>query len=191
MAALACGVGGRGSAWRGCCRGRRTGRHAAMGSAKGPSVCTGQHGAVAACYALGLRSAGQGDSKRERDQQATHGTSSRTSRVGQRGLDTLQNDVDRSICAASNGWQGSVEPHRPRPGRKHACLPGLPLQSRRPSVMVSICKREAIRAECAYETLGSVGADAGSAVHGRASPRRTRGHGGSAGRQPGSGDPIL
>jgi len=84
-----------------------------------------------------------------------------------------------------------MEPHRPRPGRKHACLPGSPLQSRRPSVMISIWKRDAIRAECACETLGSVGADAGSAVHGRARPRRTRGHGGSAGWQPGSGDPIL
>jgi len=42
--------------------------------------------------------------------------------VGQRGLDTLQNDVDRSICAASDGWQGSHETtsalHRPK-----TCLP--------------------------------------------------------------------
>ena len=42
--------------------------------------------------------------------------------MGQRGLDTLQDDVDRSICTASNGWQGLHETasalHRPK-----TCLP--------------------------------------------------------------------
>ena len=84
-----------------------------------------------------------------------------------------------------------MEPHRPRTGRKHACLPGSPLRSHRLSVMVSIWKREATRAQCADETLGGFDADAGSAVHGHARPRRTHGDGSSASRQPGSGDPIL
>ncbi len=65
-------IGQRG-AWRGCRRRRRTRRHTAVGSAQGPCVRAGQHGAVAARHGLCVGGPGQNGRKGNRDQQVTHG----------------------------------------------------------------------------------------------------------------------
>jgi len=78
------------------------GAAAAIGGAQRPRVRAGQHSAVAACHASGLRGSGQGDSKGERDQQRTHGKlqgrpdgATQPEHVAERNRQVNLNDVER------------------------------------------------------------------------------------------------